>query len=118
MPSPLDHAESAVILNKKTTSDGMGGWTVAWVESDPFPALISFDNSMAAKVAGKQGVTSLYSIILPKTIPLTEFEIIKRVSDEKIFRLTSDPNDQKTPEDSKGLDYKVVSAEVYTLPKD
>lgn len=52
---------------------------------------------MEARTAEKQGVTSRYTITAPITAKLEYHDVCKRVGDGKIFRITSDGDDVKTP---------------------
>ena len=54
--------EDVVMLEKKRVPDGEGGFTTDWAEGVQFKAAISFDSSMQARTAEKQGVTSLYTV--------------------------------------------------------
>lgn len=105
-----------VFLDKKTVPDGYGGTTSEWAEGAEFMAAFRYDTSMTAKIAEKQGVTSLYTIITPKAITLEFHEVVKRISDGKIFRVTSKGDDSKTP-DSATLDMRAVSAEEWEIPR-
>ena len=62
-----------------------------------------------------QGLTSLYTITTKKAVTLQYHDIVKRVSDGKVFRVTSDGDDQKTPA-SATLDMRNVTAEEFDLP--
>ena len=62
-----------------------------------FKAAISFDSSMEARTAEKQGVTSLYTITVPLNCKLKYHDVLKRLRDGKIFRITSDGDDVQTP---------------------
>lgn len=105
-----------VMLDKKTVPDGYGGFTSEWTEGAEFMAAVRFDTSMTAKIAEKQGVTSLYTIITPKETTLEFNDVIKRISDGKILRVTSKGEDSKTP-DSASLDMRTVSAEEWEIPR-
>ena len=102
--------ESCVMMDKQTTPDGVGGVITTWVEGSPFNAAIVFDSSMQARVAEKQGVTSLYTITTDKSIVMRFHDVFKRVSDGKVFRVTSDGDDKKTPKSST-LNMRQVTAE-------
>lgn len=104
-----------VMLNKKSDPDGYGGIITTWTNGAEFSAAIRFDTSMEARIGEKQGVTSLYTIITKKNITLEYHDVIKRVSDGKIFRITSDGDDKHTP-NSAALDMREVSAEEWELP--
>lgn len=103
-----------VLIDETTVSDGMGGFETNYVEGAEFEAAIRFDNSMQAKRAQQEGVTSLYTIVTTKQITLPFHKIIKRLSDGKILRVTSNGEDNKTPE-SANLNMREVSAEEWRL---
>ena len=57
--SLLDEAKDAcVMLDKRTVADGYGGYMTEYVEGVTFDAAITFDTSIEARTAEKQGVTS------------------------------------------------------------
>ena len=108
--------EDVVMLEKKRVPDGEGGFTTKWAEGVPFKAAITFDNSMEARTAEKQGVTSLYTVTTRRAFRLMFHDVIRRERDGKIFRITSDGDDQYTPA-SAGLDMRNVSAEEWKIPQ-
>lgn len=106
--------EQCVILNKQTEADGYGGYRTIWVDGAPFDAAIVLDTSMQARIGEKQGVTELYTITTVKELNLQYHDVFRRVSDGKIFRVTSDGDDKKTPA-SAHLNMRQVSAEEWEL---
>lgn len=106
--------ENCIMLDKRTVADGYGGYITTWVEGASFQAAVTFDTSMEARIAEKQGVTSLYTITTNKTITLQYHDVFKRVSDGKILRVTSDGDDRFTPV-SANLNMRQVSAEEWSL---
>lgn len=115
MPSLLDeYMIPCVMMDKTTISDGYGGFDYIWKEGAEFKAAIVLDSSLQAKIAEKDGVTSLYTITTSKAINLQPFDVFKRVHDGKIFRVTSKGDDKKTP-NSATLDMRQVSAEEWEL---
>lgn len=105
---------SCVLLDKKTTADGYGGYVIEWTDGAPFDAAIVLDSSMQARIAEKQGVTALYTITTTKALNLQYHDVFRRVEDGKIFRVTSDGDDKKTPA-SASLNMRQVSAEEWSL---
>ena len=89
--------EDVVLMEKKREPDGEGGFITEWKDGVTFLAAITFDSSMQARTAQKQGVTSLYTITTGKNAKLEFHDVIRRVSDGKIFRITSDGDDKHTP---------------------
>ena len=109
-----DAMEDCVVLDKTTKSDGYGGFVTVYVEGAEFKAAITFDSSIEARLAEKQGVTSLYTVTTSRNILLEFYTVFKRKRDGKLFRVTSDGNDNLTPK-SAGLDMRQVSAEKVEL---
>lgn len=108
--------ENCIMLDKTTVSDGYGGFITEWHDGAEFKAAIVYDSSLQARVAAVQGVTNLYTITTEKNVSLQFHDVFRRISDGKVFRVTSDGDDNKTPQ-SAGLNMRQVSAEQYTLPR-
>lgn len=113
--SLLESAMTDVVLLDKTTEpDGEGGFISSWKEGAPFKAAITFDSSLQARIAEKQGVTSLYTVTVKKNVMLEYHDVFKRLSDGKVFRVTSDGDDKYTPE-SASLDMRQVTSEEWVI---
>lgn len=109
--SLLDESmEGCCFLEKKHVSDGEGGFINEWTEGEHLNAAITFDTSMAARAAAKQGVRNLYTVTTRKGVALEFHDVIKRISDGKVFRITSDGADRQTPNTAR-LDMRIVTAE-------
>lgn len=109
--------EQCVFLNKTKVPDGYGGFFTEWTDGAIFNAAIVFDASMEARVGEKQGVTSLYTVTTSRALTLEYHDVFRRVNDSKVFRVTSDGDDKKTPS-SAFLDMRQVTAEEFTIPSD
>ena len=107
--------EDCVLLDKRTESDGRGGYITTWVEGAEFMAAITLDNSIEARVGEAQGVTALYTVTTSRALNLQYHDAFRRKEDNKIFRVTSDGDDKKTPLSAR-LDMRQVSAEEWTIP--
>lgn len=111
--SLLDEAfESCIMLHKITSNDTYGGEVTQWVNGAKFDAAITFDSSIEARTAEQQGVTSLYTVTTRKEKVLEYHEVFRRLSDGKIFRVTSDGDDKFTPK-SATLNMRQVTAEEF-----
>lgn len=106
--------EDCTILDKRTAPDGYGGTTTQWGPGAPFKAAIVLDSSIQAKIAEVQGVTGLYTVTTSRVLNLQYHDVFRRESDGKIFRVTSDGDDKKTPSTGT-LDMRQVSAEEFKL---
>lgn len=112
-----DAMEQCMFMDRTTQADGYGGILSVWSPGADFHAAITLDSSTEARRAEKEGVTNLYTITTKRNIVLKHGDVIKRMSDLKIFRVTSDGQDQHTPK-SATLDMRQVSAEwLAELPK-
>lgn len=112
----LEYAmETVTMIDRTTAPDGYGGVVTVWVDGASFPAAITLSNSIEARLAAVQGVTSLYTVITSRAINLQYHDVIRRQSDGKVFRITSNGDDNKTPEPA-SLDMRQVTAEEWRLP--
>lgn len=109
-------AHDCVVMDKRTTPDGEGGFTVGYVEGAQFTVYPSLDSSMQARKAAKDGVTSLYTVLIPQSVPLVVGDYYKDLTENAYFRATSHPKEQQTPGTSE-LDLKSFTAERTELPK-
>ena len=105
------------MLDKTTVDDGMGGYTKQWVNGATFDAAISLDDSVQAQTAMAAGVKGVYTVTTKRNVNLQFHDVFRRLSDSKIFRVTTDGDDKKTPPTA-GLDMRSVRAEEWVLPDD
>ena len=103
-----------VLLDKHRESDGEGGFLTEWIESVEFQAAITFDTSMESRIGENQGVSSRYTVTTGKGAKLDYHDVIKRLSDGKVFRITSDGDDKQTPK-SASFQFLQVTAEEWWL---
>ena len=112
-----DSMEPFCLMEKKRIPDGEGGFIVTgWTEGAVFQAAITADQSLQARVAEKEGVTSLYTITCAPGAVLEYHDVCKRLSDGQIFRVTSNGKDKTTPE-SASFQFSQVTAEKWELTK-
>lgn len=109
--------ENCIILDKRTVDDGYGGYTSEYVEGASFDAAITFDTSIEARRADKEGVHNLYTVTTEKSMTLEYHDVFRRQRDSKIFRVTSDGDDKYTPA-SASLNMRQVTAEEWSLPNE
>lgn len=102
--------EACTMLDKTTVPDGYGGFIPEWKDGAQFQAAITFNSSMQARIASVQGVTALYTVTTNRGVNLQYHDVFRRESDKKVFRVTSDGDDNKTPSGA-SLDMRCVNAE-------
>ena len=107
--------EAAVVIDKTTIPDGRGGVTPAYVPGAEFDAAFSYSSSEQMRIADAAKAVPRYVITTRQNINLQYHDIVKRISDGKIFRVTSDGDDNKSPSVS-ALYMRQVEAEEWQLP--
>lgn len=113
--SLIDYMMSdCVIMNKSKVSDGEGGFVTKWTEGADVKIAITHDSSTQARIAEKEDVTSLYTLTTFRENKLEFHDVIKRLSDNAIFRVTSNAEDKLSPQIS-SLNMAQVSAERWEL---
>lgn len=109
--SLLENAmENCIYLEKTKVLDEYGGYTNSWREGVEFKCAITFDTSMQARIAEKQGVTSRYTVTTQRSMTLQYNDYFMRKKDGKLFHVTSDGDDVYTPA-SASLDMRQVTCE-------
>lgn len=106
--------EVCTLLEKTRVPDGEGGWNTIWNDGMLFEAAIVKDSSTTARVAESEGMNSVYTVTVDKNIKLEFHDVFRRQFDNKTFRVTSDYNDQQTP-DIASFEFMQVTAEAWNL---
>ncbi len=108
--------ETFTPIEKAVQPDGYGGNAItSWTDGTPFYASVVIDRSNEVRDGAVKGTAAAYTITTRRSKTLAYHDVIRRNSDGKIFRITSDGTEKKTPA-SAGLDMRQVSAEDYTIP--
>lgn len=107
--------EKCRILNRIRTDDPLGGFAEQWVDGATFDAVIIKNNSTEAVVAEKQGVSEIFTVVVDKGFSLDYHDVFRRVSDNQVFRVTSNIKDSEAPEAST-VKIGKVTAERWELP--
>lgn len=108
--------EDFVLLEKSREDDGEGGWITVWNDGLSFLAAATLDTTMSARIAESQGVASVYTITTRKPAKLEYHDVIRRVSDGMIFRITANAAEKQSPARFGTLDITQCSAERWVLP--
>lgn len=110
-----DFARPCVLMEKTRVPDGEGGYTVSWAEGVTFYNYQALDSSMEARRAEKEGVTSLYSALVDKTLPIEYNDYFKDTTTGLTYRVTSSPSEKESPK-SATFALKYFTAERKELP--
>lgn len=107
--------ETFTIINKAIVADGYGGTTTVWTDGATIQGAMTYNASTQMKIAQAMGVTAAYTLTVKKSTLLDYHTVLRRESDKKTFRLTSNSDDNKTPE-SATLNMRQYDAEEWRLP--
>ena len=111
-----EYMEPCQMIEKKRVPDGEGGFITSWMDSAEFNAAVVCDQSMQARAAEKQGVTSMYTVTCQPNVKLEYHDVFRRQADGKIFRVTSNGEDVQTPK-RLSFQFSQVTAEEWELPR-
>ena len=103
--------EDAVMLDLVSMQDGFGGVVKEWRDGASFRAAIQMKTTTDAEIAYQQGAKRLYTVYTRQIVRLERGDRIRRVSDGRVLRVTSDAVEDNTPGGS-ALDLYRVQAEV------
>lgn len=103
-----------VFMDKKSEPDGSGGNKTTWTEGEPLRAAIIRDTSTEARIAEAARTVEMYTVTVSRSVHLKYHAVIKRLSDGKTFRITSDNTDMKAPVCT-ALDIAQSTAEAWRL---
>lgn len=115
--SPLlnSMAKKCVLMEKLRNSSDEGGYKTTWTEGAKFNNYQALDTSMEARVAEKEGVTSVYSALVDTALPIEYGDYFKDVETGKTYRVTSEPDEKKAPKIA-SMQLKYFTAEKKALP--
>lgn len=109
-----DFSRTCVFMEKRRVPDGAGGYNTKWEEGAEFANYQALDTSMEARRAEKEGVTSLYSALVDKAVPIEYNDVFKDKTTGETYRVTSNPEDKVAPKSST-LPLKSFTAERWAL---
>lgn len=114
-----DAMEYFVIVNDEEVIDGYGGHHIVWTDGETISAALVRNPSETAnretKIAEKSESKNYYTVITEKSINLQFHEVLRRVSDGMVLRITTKGTDNCTPT-SAWLNMRQVKAEEWSIP--
>ena len=103
------------LIEVTKVSDGEGGNINTYTVKSTFPASITTTNRTQGRAAEERVPITTYNITTPADIQLKYHDVIRRVDDGKVFRITSNWYDMKTPPSST-FQFTQVTGEEWELP--
>lgn len=109
-----DYGRKCILLEKTNVPDGFGGYETVWKDGIEFQNYQALESSMEARIAEKQGVTSVYNALVSKSVPIEYHSVFRDTTTGETYRVTSDPSDKQAPK-SASFDLKFFTAERWAL---
>lgn len=110
-----DYSRPCILMERTRDPDGAGGFYTTWTEGILFYNHQALNTSMEARLAEKQGVTSVYTALVDKNVPIEYGDYYKDMGSGETFRVTSIPDEKQAPASST-IPMKVFTAERKALP--
>lgn len=97
------------------SSSSSGQYVTTWTEGAAFSNYQALDTSMEARRAEKEGVTSVYSALVDKAVPIEYGDYFRDTETGTTYRVTSNPEEKQAPR-SASFTLKYFTAERKELP--
>lgn len=110
-----DAMENFTILDRTTVPDGYGGAETVWKDGASIKAACVLNTSSEDIIAAQLTSSGNYTVTTKKNVNLQYHDVLRRERDKKIFRVTSNGDDNHTPA-SASLNMRNVTAEEWSLP--
>lgn len=109
--------KACTLLVKTQTPDGEGGFKTAWTDGEAFTLYPALDSSLEARRAEQEGVTSVYTALVAKTVGIAYGDYYR--CDGTTYRVTSNPAEKEAPACAGSVirALKYFTAERKELPK-
>lgn len=105
---------SCTLLEKRTESDGEGGFTTTWADGAGFQAAIVRNSTAEVRIAEQNGFSNVYTVTVGVNVPLEFHDVFRRDSDGQVFRVTSNADDMRTPKVA-SFKFQQVMAEEWSI---
>ena len=106
--------EDAAMMDRRTEPDGYGHFVFTYTEGAHFRAGFSANGSQEMLRAYAEGLKTQYTIVTGELDALRQGDVVKRLRDGKLLRVTSDGGDMTPPRVS-SMRFAQVTAEAVTF---
>ena len=103
-----------VRLYPAQTPDGSGGFRTVWQAGETVQAVCIQTGTDVENPAQKSDAKAQYTLLTRRAVSLPFHAVLRRESDGRIFRITDDSADRKTPDGAR-LDLRQYTAEEWRL---
>lgn len=103
------------LVVQSESPDGQGGTVTSWTPGKRFGAAFVKRESREGITAEKPGSVEWYTVTVPSRVGLKHHDVIRRISDGLVLRVTSDSTDTSPPPCA-SFTFEQVNAERWELP--
>lgn len=110
-------AQDFVILTKTSAPDEQFGRETTWTAGAAFSGTLGYIKASEMTTAQQEQNARLYGLYVGKEINLQYHQVIRRVADNEVFRVTNPGYERCTPPSSP-LNKRLIEVEKWELPHD
>ena len=92
-----DFYEPMCVMDWRSKPDGLGSFIWEWEDGAGFRGGVVLNTSTEMRIAQQEGYKSIYTLTTSVKMPFEKGDIVKRLKDDALFKITSDPDDVVTP---------------------
>lgn len=100
------------VIEINNTSDGLGGYIEGVSVVKTLQGIIARVSNKESRIAEKLNNKSYYVLYVKKGTLIDRNNLVRRVSDNRVFRITSLAGDKITPSGA-GIDFEKFECEIY-----
>lgn len=112
-----EYSDNFTILDKTTGDDGYGGYKVVLKPGATIKGAIAPASQSEVQTAGALGEKTSHTLVCGKEVCLEYHDVLRRASDNLIFRVTNTDGGTYTPASS-NLNLKKYRLEAWKVPDD
>lgn len=109
-----EYSDSYTQVIRVDSEDEYGSYITEYTDGVTFEASLAFTNEVSISTSEALGIRTNFQLMVPKDIVLSFHDLVRRNSDGKIFRVTSEGSNVYTPESS-DLNLRYVDLEDWSL---
>lgn len=92
-----DAFDSYILKQRSIVSDGQGGYYTTWLDGSIVTMALDLGGSSEIRQAAAQGLKTVFTATFPIDTPVRYDDYLESVKDGAVYRITSNPSDNKTP---------------------
>lgn len=109
------YTSECVLLEKRRSPDGYGGYTTSWEDGVHFSPAWDYESAPVISLAEQEGKGRIYKAFIDKTLDLDYHDVFRRIDDGQVFRVINPGVDRHTPDTSR-LNRRLIEVEKWEIP--